>query len=98
LRLGVVGHDAVERDRIQDDRGVQAQQPRVVAAGVFRREDHGRDVGRGPAIVVTEVVQVENQGSTLQSRPPRQLEAGRMPAERTETGTQLVLTAVATLW
>jgi hypothetical protein len=36
LRLGVVDHDAVERDRVADDRTVQAQQPGMVAAGVFR--------------------------------------------------------------
>jgi hypothetical protein len=31
----------------------------VVAPGVFGGEDHGRRVGKGLAIVVTEIVQVE---------------------------------------
>ena len=72
---------AVERDRVGDDRTVQAQQPGMVAAGVFRRENHGRDIGKGPAVVfavaplrfaVAEVVQVEDDGNSpldqLQSR------------------------------
>jgi len=54
----------------------------MVAAGVFRWEDHSRDVGKRPAVVVTEVVQVEYHGNSPQSRPPHQLEAGRMPAVR----------------
>src|SRR5271157_1333423 len=39
FRLGVYGDQAVERDRVRDDRIIQAQQPGMVAAGVFRRDD-----------------------------------------------------------
>ena len=52
----------------------------MVPAGVFRGEDHGRDVGKGVAIVITEVVQAEDDGNTPLPRPPHQLKAGRMPA------------------
>ena len=51
----------------------------MVAPGAFRREDHSRDVGKGPAVVVTKVVQVEDDGNLQHSRPPHQLEAGPMP-------------------
>ena len=87
--LGVRRDDAVERDRVGDDRTIQAQQPGMVVTGVFRRKDHGRDVGKSPAVVlavaplrfaVAEVVQVEDDGNPPLPRPPHQLEAGRMTA------------------
>ena len=34
--LGVRRDDAVERDRVGDDRTIQAQQPGMVVTGVFR--------------------------------------------------------------
>jgi len=52
----------------------------MVAARVLRREHHGRGVGKGPAIVVIEVVQVEDHGNPPLARPPHQLETGRMTA------------------
>jgi hypothetical protein len=49
-----------------------------VTGGIDRGEEHGRRVGKGPAIVVTEVVQVKDDRDVSQPRPPHQLQAGGM--------------------
>ena len=50
----------------------------MVAPGVLGGEDHGRDVGKGPAIVVAEIVEMEDNRNPPGPGPAHQLGADRM--------------------